>query len=167
MAWRKSSCAMGCSEMTQSPEGNRARGFLPKSMTTSMRPPISVWRYSSLRNVRGSSSRKRFRSSGRDVDGEEPQKRSEGRRISGEAVHGIPFLGKRGGRREDMKWEIYEEHVRIWRPHSLYYICYVLQRWLLLLWRDSVVSSFLLLCQDFRGCLRNRIRCSQETKSSP
>ncbi|RRT77528.1 hypothetical protein B296_00028457 [Ensete ventricosum] len=43
--------------MIQSPDGNRATGFLPKSITTSMSSRISSFRASSLRILGGTSSR--------------------------------------------------------------------------------------------------------------
>lgn len=90
----RSSCFTGCSEITQSPEGNLARGFLPKSSTTSISSPISSCLDKSLLSLTGSNSRNSSSSeaaSDREVEAEfgEPDndafpgaKRSDGLRIS-------------------------------------------------------------------------------------
>lgn len=55
MAWRRSSKVTGRSERTESPEGKRASGRLPKSMTTSIRCRPSVWAPSGSRSPSGRS----------------------------------------------------------------------------------------------------------------
>lgn len=57
MAWSRSSGITGCSEITESPEGNRASGFLPKSITTSISSPILSCLNSSCLILNGTSSR--------------------------------------------------------------------------------------------------------------
>lgn len=98
MAWCKSSWLMGCWEMTQSPEGNLARGFLPKSITTSISPPISRCRYNSLLIFRGSSCRNISSSVEVVLAGDDPfpaENRSEGRRISGDAGEDLVVAHRR------------------------------------------------------------------------
>lgn len=125
MACRKSSCLVGCSEITQSPEGNLARGFLPKSITTSIKLPISSWPYNSLLIFKGNNSRNSSNSevaSGREVEGEfcetddgpfAVENRSEGLRISGDPIEAeeeledrIAFWGRRVRRNDEETVEI-------------------------------------------------------------
>jgi len=100
IAWLRSSSFTGCSEITQSPEGNRARGCLPKSMTTSINFPISGCRNKPFLIFKGSNSRNNSSSescSDRDVGAALDEtvdnplsgaERSRGLRISGDRIDG-------------------------------------------------------------------------------
>lgn len=57
MAWSRSSGITACSEITESPEGNRASGFLPKSITTSISSPIFSCLNNSCLILKGTNSR--------------------------------------------------------------------------------------------------------------
>ena len=127
IACRRSSCSTGCSEIIQSPEGNLARGFLPKSITISIRFPISSCPHSSPLILSGSNSRKSSSSeaaSERDVEAEFGElsddpfpetKRSDGLRIPGGADFdddAIPVRARRVRHSEEETVEMKLEFLR-------------------------------------------------------
>lgn len=130
IACRRSSCSTGCSKITQSPEGNLARGFLPKSITTSISFLTSSCPQSSLFILTGSNSRNSSSSeadSECDVEAEFGElcgdpfpktKRSDGFRISGASNFdddAIPVRARRVRRNDEETVEMKLEFLRYTR----------------------------------------------------